>query len=609
MYALFVYLEVYMKQFKFVWGLMEKVRIKQILIFFVVVLYVLTNLVSPLLFSFLIDNVVNNEPITNPFFIAFVKMFGSVEYLRQNLWIGALFVIGINVLMGIVIFIRGKWNSEISETVARNLRDKIYSHLQLLPYSYHVKAKTGDLLQRCTSDVETIRRFFAGQLAEMVYSILTAVIAIVVLFSINQKMAIISCAILPIIVLIAFFFFRRMQTTFRKADEAEGDMSTTLQENLSALRVVRAFNQERYEISKFDEKLVEFRDLTLQVCRNLAFYWGGSDFICLTQILVVIIFGILEAQAGNLSIGNFFVFVSYEGMILWPMRNFGRILSDMGKMTVSIGRIQEILDVEVEDVESGLTPSIAGDIVFDHVSFQYDDGDSLVLDDINFEVKAGETIAIMGPTGSGKSSLMYLLTRLYETTSGDILINGVSIKDIQKQHLRKNVGIVLQEPFLFSRSIYENIKIACKGASEEEVYEASRIASVHDVIMEFEKGYETLVGEKGVTLSGGQKQRVAIARTVLSKSPIVIFDDSLSAVDTETDAAIREALQSLAGQMTTFIITQRCASAQNADKIIVLEDKKISQMGTHDTLLQEEGLYKRIYEIQSSIKKEGECDE
>ena len=247
--------------------------------------------------------------------------------------------------------------------------------------------------------------------------------------------------------------------------------------------------------------------------------------------------------------------------------------------------------------------------MFDHVSFQYDDGDSLVLDDINFEVKAGETIAIMGPTGSGKSSLMYLLTRLYETTSGDILINGVSIKDIQKQHLRKNVGIVLQEPFLFSRSIYENIKIACKDASELEVYEASRIASVHDVIMEFEKGYETLVGEKGVTLSGGQKQRVAIARTVLSKSPIVIFDDSLSAVDTETDAAIREALQSLAGQMTTFIITQRCASAQNADKIIVLEDKKISQMGTHDTLLQEEGLYKRIYEIQSSIKKEGECDE
>jgi len=341
----------------------------------------------------------------------------------------------------------------------------------------------------------------------------------------------------------------------------------------------------------------------------LAFYWGGSDFICLTQILVVIIFGILEAQAGNLSIGNFFVFVSYEGMILWPMRNFGRILSDMGKMTVSIGRIQEILDVEVEDVESGLTPAIDGDIVFDHVSFQYDDGDSLVLDDISFDVKAGQTIAIMGPTGSGKSSLMYLLTRLYETTSGDITINGVSIKEIQKQHLRKNVGIVLQEPFLFSRSIYENIKIACKDASELEVYEASRIASVHDVILEFEKGYETLVGEKGVTLSGGQKQRVAIARTVLLKSPIVIFDDSLSAVDTETDAAIREALQSLSGQMTTFIITQRCASAQNADKIIVLEDKKISQMGTHDTLLQEDGLYKRIYEIQSSIKKEGEYNE
>ena len=598
-----------MKQFKFIWGLMEKVRIKQILIFFVVTLYVITNLVSPLLFSFLIDNVVNNEPITNPFFQTFVSVFGSVDYLRSNLWIGALFVIAINLLMGIVIFIRGKWNSEISETVARNLRDKVYSHLQLLPYSYHVKAKTGDLLQRCTSDIDTIRRFLAGQLSEMVYSILTAVIAIVILFSINQKLAIISCAILPIIVLIAFFFFRRMQKTFRAADEAEGDMSTTLQENLSALRVVRAFNQERYEISKFDKKLTEFRDLTFQVCRNLAIYWGGSDFICLTQILVVIIFGVLEAQAGNLSIGNFFVFVSYEGMILWPMRNFGRILSDMGKMTVSIQRIQDILHTPIEDVVSGQTPSLKGDIEFKNVSFQYDDGDHLVLEDISFEVKEGQTIAIMGPTGSGKSSLMYLLTRLYETTSGDIIINGVSIKDIQKQHLRKNVGIVLQEPFLFSRSIFENIKIAKKEASEEDVYQAAKIASVHEVIQEFDKGYETLVGEKGVTLSGGQKQRVAIARTVLCDAPIIIFDDSLSAVDTATDAAIREALQKLSGKMTTFIITQRVASAQNADKIIMLENKKISQEGTHEELLQQEGLYKRIYEIQSSIKKEGECNE
>ena len=342
------------------------------------------------------------------------------------------------------------------------------------------------------------------------------------------------------------------------------------------------------------------------MCRNLAIYWGGSDFICLTQILVVILFGVVEALSGNLSIGNFFVFVSYEGMILWPMRNFGRILSDMGKMTVSIGRIQEILHTPIEDVESGVAPSLRGDIVFDHVSFQYDDGDTLVLDDVSFTVKEGQTIAIMGPTGSGKSSLMYLLTRLYETTSGDIIINGVSIKDIQKQYLRKNVGIVLQEPFLFSRSIFENIKIAKKDASEQDVHQAARIASVHDVILEFEKGYETLVGEKGVTLSGGQKQRVAIARTVLSDSPIIIFDDSLSAVDTETDAAIREALQNLSGQMTTFMITQRVASAQNADMIIVLEDKKISQQGTHDELLQQEGLYKRIYEIQSSIKKEGE---
>ena len=595
-----------MKQFKFIWGLMENVRLKQVLIFFVVALYVLTNLISPLLFSFLIDNVVNNEPITNQFIQIFVNLFGSVDYLRNHLWIGALFVVGINVVMGIVIFVRGKWNAEISETVAQNLRNQIYEHLQLLPYSYHVKAKTGDLLQRCTSDVETIRRFLAGQLAEMVYSILTAVIAIVILFSIHPKLALIACAILPVIVLVAFVFFRRMQKTFTKADESEGVLSTTIQENLAGLRVVRAFNQERYEIDKLEKHNVEFRDLTYQVVRNLALYWGGSDFICLVQILVVILFGIVEAQAGNLSIGNFFVFVSYEGMILWPMRNLGRILSDMGKMTVSINRIQEILHTPIEDVESGSTPSMHGDIVFDHVSFQYDDGDSLVLDDINFTVKEGQTIAIMGPTGSGKSSLMYLLTRLYECTSGDITIGGVSIKDIQKQYLRKHVGIVLQEPFLFSRSIYENIHMANIEADKEQVYQAAKIASVHDVIQEFDRGYETLVGEKGVTLSGGQKQRIAIARTIVNNAPILIFDDSLSAVDTETDAAIRKALHELSKTTTTFIITQRVASAQQADQILILENKKITQRGTHEELIQQEGLYKRIYEIQSSMKKEGE---
>ncbi|MDD6467818.1 MAG: ABC transporter ATP-binding protein [Erysipelotrichaceae bacterium] len=595
-----------MKNIRFIWGLMDKVRWKQLLIFGVVAIYVLINLVSPLIFSFLIDNVINQEPITQPLLLLLANLVGSVDVIRENLWIGALLIVGLNMILGYVIFIRGKWNAEISETVACNLRNQLYHHLQLLPYSYHVKVKTGDLLQRCTSDVETIRRFLAGQLSEMVYSVLTAVIAIIILFNIHVKLAWIACAILPVIVLIAFVFFKRMQASFQKSDEAEGVLSTTIQENLSGMRVVRAFHQEKYEIDKLEKHNAQFRDLTYQVIRNLAFYWGGSDFVCLTQILVVILFGILEAQAGNLSTGNFFVFVSYEGMILWPMRNLGRILSDMGKMTVSIGRIHEILDTPIEDVKTGLMPDLKGDIEFKDVSFQYDDGDTTVIEGVNFTVKKGQTVAIMGPTGSGKSSLMYLLTRLYDCTAGEILINGVNIKEIQKEYLRKNVGIVLQEPFLFSRSIFDNIRIADPVAEKDQVYRVAKIASVHDVIQKFDLGYDTLVGEKGVTLSGGQKQRIAIARTLIKDTPILIFDDSLSAVDTQTDAAIRNELEKMAGSMTMFLITQRVSSAQHADQILVLEDKKITQRGTHEELIQQEGLYQRIYEIQTSMQKVGD---
>jgi len=592
-----------MKKFKFIWELMPKVKIKQILVFFVVSMYVVLTLLSPLLFSFLIDNVINGDTITNPIWVKISELAGGVDFLRDNLWIGAVAVVVIGVGLGLCVFFRGKMNSEISETVAQNLRNKVYDHLQLLPYSYHVKAKTGDLIQRCTSDVDTVRRFLAGQLAEMVYSVLIATFAITILFSLNVKLAWIACSILPVIFLIAFLFFKRMQKVFGDSDEAEGVLSTTIQENLAGLRVVKAFNRENYEIEKMDKHNIIFRDLTYKVIKNLGMYWGGSDLVCLTQILIIILFGISEAQAGNLSIGNFFVFITYQGMILWPMRGLGRNLSEMGRTTVSIGRLQEIVDVPIEDTTSGEVVDLKGDIIFDDVCFQYDDGDTNVIENISFKVKQGTTVAIMGPTGSGKSSLIHLLTRLYDATSGKITINGYDITTIQKKWLRKNVGTVLQEPFLFSRSIYENIKIANQSIEREKIIEAAQVASVHTVIEEFDKGYDTLVGEKGVTLSGGQKQRIAIARTVLNESPILIFDDSLSAVDTETDSAIREGLNNVSNDLTTFIITQRVASAQNADMILILENKKITQMGTHVQLVAQDGLYKRIYEIQTAMQK------
>ena len=595
-----------MKQAKFVWRFLYGNRLKTLGIILVVLLYVSMTLISPLLFSFLIDNVINLNPITNPFMIAISEALGGVLAIRGNLGIGAALLVLIQLLIGMFIYLRGRWNGQVSEFFAEKVRNAMYEHLQRLPYSYHVKAKTGDLIQRCTSDVDPCRRFLAGQISELVYAIAIATIAMTILFNIYAPLAWIAVVSLPIIFLFAYIFFRKMQSAFQKSDEAEGAMSADLQENLAGTRVVKAFNREEYELKKFDKKNGEFRDLTFRLIQLLGFYWGFSDFVCLLQILAVVIFGIFFARSGEITVGNFFVFISYEGMILWPIRNVGRILSDMGKMSVSISRLNEILDTPIEDMVSGTTPDVKGDIVFDHVYFKYDDGDKDVLKDVSFSVKQGQTLAILGPTGSGKSSLMHLLTRLYDYNAGSITLNNHELKEIQRHHLRKNVGIVLQEPFLFSKTIFENIRMANPKAKEPEVLRAAQIASVHDVIKEFELGYKTLVGEKGVTLSGGQKQRIAIARTIINNCPILIFDDSLSAVDTQTDASIRSALREVSRGVTTFLITHRIASAQNADKIVVLQDGEVTQIGTHETLSKEEGLYQRIVEIQNAMIEGGD---
>ena len=570
-----------------------------------VCVYAFLNLCSPLLFSFMIDNVIHAQPANNPVLAWLLDHLGGAAYLQRNLWIGAAAILAINALICVCVFLRGYWNAVISEEVCRKVRNRLYAHLQSLPFSYHVRIKTGDLVQRCTSDVDQIRRFLAGQISEVVYSVATALAALLILFSIYRPLAWLAVISMPLLVIYAYVFFTRVQKAFLASDEAEGDLSTAVQENLSGIRVVKAFNNEREEIRKFEQKNARYRDLTFKMIQYLGAYWGTSDLICLTQIFVIILAGIFAAVRGDLSVGSFFVFISYEGMILWPVRNLGRILADMGKMSVSIGRLQEILDETPEDVASGETPPIEGRIEFDHVQFQYEGDSQPVLKDLTFTIEKGMTVALIGPTGGGKSTLVHLLMRLYDPTSGQIRIDGHDITDIQRTWLRQNIGIVLQEPFLFSKTIYDNIHLARRGAHREEVEQAARIASVHEVIAEFDRGYDTLVGEKGVTLSGGQKQRIAIARTVLSPQPILIFDDSLSAVDTQTDAKIRAALKEVQSQTTTLIITQRVASAMDADLILVLEQGRITQAGTHDQLLEEEGLYRRIVEIQTARMNEG----
>ncbi|TES91712.1 MAG: ABC transporter ATP-binding protein [Candidatus Cloacimonadota bacterium] len=572
---------------------------------FAVGLATLFSLVIPLVLRVMIDSVIGNEPIHMPGrLISVIQTLGGRSVLTKNLWIGSLLIVALTLLRGLFLFLKGKWSAVASESTARNIRERLYDHLQHLPYDYHVKAKTGDLIQRCTSDLNTIRRFLAVQFIEVGRAIFMVGAVLPIMLILNIQMTLISTAVIPIIFSFAFIFFIKVRRAFQISDEAEGRLSTVLQENLTGVRVVRAFARQTFEIDKFDNINCEFRDLTYRLIWLLAWYWSISDFICLIQIGAVLVLGAYWASKGMISLGTFFVFSSYVWMLLWPVRQMGRILTDLGKTLVSVGRIQEVLTEPIEDKKvSAHKPRISGEVEFRNVSFGYENGKH-ILKNISFRAKKGQTIAILGPTGSGKSSLVHLLPGLYDYQSGSIKLDGMELKGLDKKWLRQNIGIVLQEPFLFSKTVKDNIALAKKGVEEAEIFEAASIAAVHDVIQGFEKGYETPVGERGVTLSGGQKQRVAIARTLVRDYPILIFDDSLSAVDVETDAAIRKALKERSHKATTFIISHRINTLSEADKILVLENGELVQSGTHNELVRQEGLYRKIWSLQNELEEE-----
>jgi ATP-binding cassette subfamily B protein len=534
----------------------------------------------------------------------FVGNIGGREFLRNNLYICALALVLFTFVNGISTFSRRYFTAIASEGIAKTLRDKLYWHLQSVPYDYYKHASTGDLVQRCTSDVETIRRFISQQLLEILRTLVMVTLACVVMFSLDVRLAAISVVLMPFLTMVSFVYFRYVRKYFTASDEAEGKLSATIQENLTGVRVVRAFGQQHSEVEKFTEINMDFREKTYKLIRLLGIYWGSTDAFGYLQIGLSLFASIYFCVAEGMTLGTLLIFSSFTTMLTWPVRQLGRVLADLGKATVSLSRLGEIFDQETEkEPGAALTSPIKGEIEFKNVCFGYDTYDD-VLKDISFNAKPGQTVAILGSTGSGKTSLVQLLQRLYTCTQGEILVDKVNINDIASGHLRKNIGIVLQEPFLYSRTILENIRIADPDSSEADVHESARMAAVHDVIEKFDNGYETMVGERGVTLSGGQKQRVAIARMLMQKAPIIIFDDSMSAVDTETDAAIRTALRHRRESTTTFIISHRITTLCEADNILVLEHGKLVQQGTHETLLKEEGLYRRIAEIQNMLEDE-----
>ncbi|WP_432402743.1 ABC transporter ATP-binding protein [Wukongibacter sp. M2B1] len=563
------------------------------------------EMIVPLVLRVTIDSIIGSKPMDIPdWMIVFIEEIGGKSILLRNLWICGGAIIILTIINGIFLYLKGKWSAVASESVAKNIREKLYNHLQHLPYDYHIKAETGDLIQRCTSDVETIRRFLAIQFVEIGRVLFMLIFSLWIMISLNPTMTLVAVSLIPIIFTFTLVFFFKVKSAFRISDETEGKLSTVLQENLSGVRVVRAFARQKYEADKFDEKNSEYRDVTYRLIRLLAWYWSSSDFLCFLQIGAVLAFGAYFASKEAITLGTLVVFVTYERKLIFPIRQLGRILTDLGKSLVAIERINEILEARIEEgISEGVKPEIKGEIEFEKVNFQYDDNRQ-ILKDISFKVKPGDTVAILGPTGSGKTSLVNLLLRLYDYEEGEIRIDGVPLKLINKKWLREQIGIVLQEPFLYSKTLGENIGITNLKVDESQIHEAAKIASIHDVILDFENGYETSVGERGVTLSGGQKQRVSMARTIIRNSKVLIFDDSLSAVDTETDVAIRKSLQERKKGVTTFIIAHRITTLSEADLILVLEEGEIVQSGKHEELISQEGLYRRIWSIQNSLEEE-----
>ncbi len=594
---------------KSIWQLMRGSRGLYALAAAALLTATLVGYLTPLVVKAATDSVIGDAPLSESGALkSLLRPWEPPGWLIRRLWPFALTVVVLTAVAGVFDYLKGRWAAIATERTCRDLRDRVYDQLQHLPASFHDSVDTGDLVQRCTSDIDTIHLFLSMQLVEVGRGVVLLAAGIPLMLALSAPMTLVSIILVPALIGYAVVFFLKVRTAFRLSDEAEGAMTARLQENLTGIRVVRAFARQDFEQRRFGERNRTYRDRDYRLIRLLSWYWSVSDVLSFSQRGLTLLVGGYWVMTGHLgpafTLGSLLAFWMYVNRFLWPIRRIGRVLTELSKASVALKRIRLILDAprEEECIEPPRrhAPELTGRIEVEHLSFAHGSVD--VLEDVSFRAEPGQTLALLGPSGAGKSTIVNLLMRLYEYEHGSIRLDGHELRSLERHSVRKQIGLVMQEPFLYSKTVRENIRLGRRGAGDDAIVRAASDAEIHESVQGFNHGYDTIVGERGVTLSGGQRQRVAIARALVRDPAILILDDALSAVDTRTEATILQALRRRHGKRTTIVIAHRLSTLARADRIIVIEGGRVVQSGTHEELLAREGLYRRLWSIQSSIE-------